>query len=126
MTNTETDLSVKEAAEETGLSEHTLRYYERIGLLNPIRRSGSGHRRFSADDMGWINFLKCLRATGMPIEDMKRYMDYQRDGDDRFDHRLGLLRMHRENVTRKIRELQDHLGVIDYKIGYYSDQKETT
>lgn len=126
MTNTEVSLSVKEAAEETDLSEHTLRYYERIGLLNPVKRNTGGHRRFSTDDLGWINFLKCLRNTGMSIEDMKEYAECQRGGDEQFERRITLLKHHRDKVVRKIDELQQYLETVDYKIGYYGNLKENT
>ena len=117
-------LSVGEAAVTTGLSVHTLRYYERIGLLDPISRASSGHRTYTPVDIGWIEFLKCLRATGMPIETMKRYVDAQREGDHTLLDRLAILESHREAVLDRIAELKRYLETINYKVAYYTAEKE--
>jgi DNA-binding transcriptional MerR regulator len=115
---------IQQAAHETGLSEHTLRYYERVGLIQPVERAENGHRRYSPDDLGWIEFLKCLRATGMPVTQMKAYADLTRQGDQTIGNRLDLLARHRRAVLRQIEELQQYLSVLDYKIEYYSSEKE--
>src|SRR3954452_14987320 len=73
--------SIQRAAAETRLSTDKLRYYERIGTLPNIGRSETGHRRFTDDDMGWIKLVQCLRATGMPLEDLHRYADLGQSGD---------------------------------------------
>lgn len=77
----EQGLTVKEVAALTGLSAHTLRYYKREGLVDPIGRAQSGRRRYSERDMAWIEFLGRLRATGMPIRKMKRFANLRRQGD---------------------------------------------
>jgi DNA-binding transcriptional MerR regulator len=120
----EAEYSIQEAAHQTGLSEHTLRYYERVGLIEPVERAENGHRRYSPGDLGWIEFLKCLRATGMPVTQMKAYADLARQGDQTVGSRLGLLEEHRCAVLRQIEELQQHLAVLDRKISYYSNEKE--
>ena len=74
--------TIEEAAQRTGVSTHTLRYYERIGLLAPVGRASSGHRRYSDDDLGAVGFLTLLRQTGMPIRDMQRFVELTRAGDD--------------------------------------------
>ena len=117
-------LTIQEAATASGLSEHTLRYYERIGLIAPIGRADNGHRRYSHADLGWLDFLKCLRATGMPIEQMKRYTDLQRVGPATLEDRLDLLADHREAVLAEIEALQDYLAVIEHKIAWYTGEKE--
>jgi DNA-binding transcriptional MerR regulator len=119
-TETKNGMTTREAAEETGLSVYTLRYYERIGLISPVSRAPNGHRRYTTDDVGWFGFLKKLRATGMPIEKMKQYADLQRQGDDTLAERLALLKEHGRDVKRRIRELQDNLGMIESKVNYYS------
>ncbi|MCG8480033.1 MAG: MerR family transcriptional regulator [Spirochaetales bacterium] len=119
----ETSLSVGETAERTGLSAHTLRYYEKIGLMNPISRASNGTRCYSADDVGWIEFLKCLRATGMPIGMMKRYMDYQRRGDGSIGNRVRILREHRDAVVERLDEMRRYLEKIDSKIAYYVEEE---
>ncbi len=117
----QSELSVQQAAEKTGLSAHTIRYYERIGLLPPIRRAANGHRRYSEDDLGWLEFLKCLRATGMPITEMQEYVALQSDGAASLPDRLALLRAHRRRIQRKMQELESFLERLEGKIRYYQD-----
>lgn len=113
-------LSIAEAADLTGLSADTLRYYERDGLmLRPVPRSGSGHRQYAERDVAWIRLITKLRSTGMPIRDVRRYADLVRAGDGNEAERLELLRAHRRTVLARLAEVQDHLGAIDYKIGLY-------
>jgi DNA-binding transcriptional MerR regulator len=117
----ETELSIQQAAARTGLSVHTLRYYERIGLISPVGRASNGHRRYSEEDVGWIIFLMRLRSTGMPISTMKQYADLQRQGDPTHAERLALLKEHGRAVKQRIQELTDYLVVIEHKIDYYSE-----
>ena len=113
-------LTIAEAAEQTGLTAHTLRYYERDGLMRtPVRRSASGHRAYDEDDLAWISLISKLRATGMPIRDVKRYADLVRAGAGNEDERLELLRAHRERVLRQLDEVRDHLSAIDHKVELY-------
>ncbi len=119
-----TSWSVRETAARTGLSAHTLRYYEKIGLMNPISRAPNGTRCYSDDDVGWIEFLKCLRATGMPIGMMKRYMDYQRRGDGSIENRIRILREHRDTVIQRLHEMRRYLEKIDSKIAYYTEEEK--
>ena len=101
--------TIQQVAEATGLSTHTLRYYERIGLIHPIDRAGNTHRRYTADDIGWIEFLNKLRATGMSIQEMQRYAELQREGDDSLPERLEMLETLRGRVKAHIAELQENL-----------------
>jgi DNA-binding transcriptional MerR regulator len=115
-------LSIAEAAERTGLSQHTLRYYERDGLmLGDVERASSGHRRYTDRDLTWITMLTKLRATGMPIREVKAYADLVRAGTGNELERLQLLKAHRERVLAQLAAVQEHLGAIDYKIGLYTD-----
>jgi DNA-binding transcriptional MerR regulator len=116
-----TGLTVQQAAEKTGLSAHTIRYYERIGLIPSIKRAPNGHRRYAEEDIDWIEFVKCLRSTGMPISDMQRYVELQQGGDATLYERLDLLKTHRRRIKAKIRELNSFLEKIEGKIGYYQD-----
>lgn len=118
-----TGLTIQQVAEQTGLSAHTLRYYERIGLIHPVERLDNGHRRYNDADLGWINLLKHLRATGMSIERMKQYARLQREGDESFSARARLLEMHRHEVLKQIKQLQENLAVIEYKITFYSNKE---
>lgn len=112
-------LTIQQVAELTGLSVHTLRYYERIGLIHPIDRMENTHRRYSTDDVGWIDFLTKLRATGMSIQDMQAYAELQRQGDDTLPERLEMLRTLGQEVEVRMRELTEHLKLIHYKIEIY-------
>jgi DNA-binding transcriptional MerR regulator len=123
---TSTDLTIAEAAAEAGVSVHTLRYYERAGLLTPIERNGSGHRRFSPEDLEWIVVCTRLRATGMPIRRIRQYADLVRAGDGNEAERLALLEAHREEVRERLREVRRHLELIDYKIDLYTERLAAT
>lgn len=112
-------LTIQQVAELTGLSVHTLRYYERIGLIHPINRADNSHRRYSQDDIGWIEFLNKLRATGMPIQQMQRYAELQRQGDASLPERIQMLRELKEDAEAHISEIQEHLKLIYYKIDFY-------
>lgn len=117
--------TIAEAAAETGLTAHTLRYYERDGLmLQPVERSASGHRRYTEADLRWVELLTRLRATGMPIREVRRYATLVRAGDGNEAERLALLREHRRRVLAQLAEVQEHLGAIDRKIGIYLDVVE--
>ena len=122
-----TGLTIAEAAEQSGLSADTLRYYEKDGLmLRPVARAVSGHRRYSRDDLRWIELITRLRSTGMPIRDVRRYAALVRDGDGNEQARLDLLRAHRQLVLARLAEVQEHLGAIDYKIGIYVDKLDAS
>lgn len=113
-------LTIQQAAEKTGLSVHTLRYYERIGLLQPVGRATNGHRRFAPDDVRRIEFLNKLRATGMPIRQMCEFAGLMYQGDESIAERLRLLKAHQETVNQYIEDLQKNLAVIDYKVNLYT------
>lgn len=113
--------TIQEAAVETGLTEHTLRYYERIGLIHPIQRADNGHRQYSPDDVGWIDFLNKLRAIGMSIQQMKQYAELQRQGDDTLPERLEMLKNLRDQVEAHMDLLHKHLEHIYYKIEVYGN-----
>jgi DNA-binding transcriptional MerR regulator len=115
-------LTISEVAEETGLSNHTLRYYERAGLLDGVGRNGSGHRRYTAQDVEWVVLVTRLRATGMPIRKIRRYAELVRAGEGNEAERLELLEAHRAEVVAKISELEHNLELIDYKLGLYRER----
>ena len=112
-------LTIQEVTEITGLSAHTLRYYERIGLIHPIEREENTRRCYTKDDLGWIDFLLKLRATGMSIKDMQKYARFQRRGDETLPQRVEMLRLLKDNVETRIQELNEHLKLICYKIEIY-------
>jgi DNA-binding transcriptional MerR regulator len=120
----DTNLTIQQTASRTGLSEHTLRYYEKIGLIQPVERAPNGHRRYNDEDLGWIDFLKCLRSTGMPVAQMLEFTDLTQAGEHTIQARVALLKKHRECVLREIQTLQNDLEVIHHKIDWYSNMIE--
>jgi DNA-binding transcriptional MerR regulator len=124
-------LTIQEVSKATGLSAHTLRYYERIGLIHPIEREDNTRRLYTEQDLGWIDFLLKLRATGMSIKEMQRYAALQRQGDDTLPQRVEMLKALRQSVEARMSELNEHLKLICYKIEIYEQivteqQLETT
>ncbi|WP_051023070.1 MerR family transcriptional regulator [Nocardia pneumoniae] len=111
--------SIGEAAERSGLSRDTLRWYERIGLMDYIGRDHTGKRRFSDRDLEWLALIGRLRTTGMSVADMVRYAELVRAGETTFPQRLEMFRNTRAEVLAKIDELRQTLAVLDYKIALY-------
>jgi DNA-binding transcriptional MerR regulator len=107
-----------EVADRTGLSAHTLRYYERIGLLD-VSRQASGHRRFTDNDVARVVFIGRLRATAMPIREIQRYFALVAGGPATEGERLTLLQAHRIGVQARLRELEAALDTIEHKIARY-------
>ncbi|MER5320372.1 MerR family transcriptional regulator [Streptosporangium roseum] len=116
-------ITIQEASRRSGLSAHTLRYYERIGLIHEVDRAPNGHRTYAGPDLDWLDFLIKLRATGMPIADMCRYAELRRRGPETVAERRRMLETHRERVRAQIAQLTGDLGVLDYKIDFYSAQE---
>jgi DNA-binding transcriptional MerR regulator len=108
----------------TGLSEHTLRYYERIGLIEGVNRAGNGHRKYTSTDIGWIEFLKKLRSTGMPIAQMIIFAELTRAGNQTMPDRVDILQAHRVNVVCQLENLQEFLAILNYKIDYYTQESK--
>jgi DNA-binding transcriptional MerR regulator len=113
------DYTIDEAAVRTGLTKHTLRYYEREGLLPPIAKASSGHRRYSDDDIGWVKFLQLLRATGMPIREAKEFVTLTWAGDHTIPERVEVLTSYRAALVARMRQDVEHLEVLNRKIDFY-------
>ncbi|MFL9877987.1 MerR family transcriptional regulator [Herbaspirillum rhizosphaerae] len=120
-----TSLTIQQAAAKTGLSVHTLRYYEKIGLLDPIARQDNTHRLFREEDLLWIGFLLKLRSTGLPIRDMLRYAELRRAGNtaESVSARKALLQQHARTVEETIAELQSNLAVLHMKVNMYEEME---
>ena len=116
-----TSLTIQQAAAATGLTVHTLRYYERIGLLDPVARQDNKRRLYRGDDILWIQFLLRLRMTGLPIRDMLRYAELRRLGNtpESVSARKDLLKQHTRTVERTLAELQSNLAILRKKIDSY-------
>lgn len=115
--------TIKEIVEMTGVSAHTLRYYERIGLLDPVGRDDNGHRRYDEADVRRLYFLKRVKATGMSISEMQHYVDLFRQGDDTIVERREILEQHREHLLAQINLLQETIELLDTKISNYHHQE---
>ncbi len=106
-------------AERCGMTTHTLRYYERVGLIQPVGRAHNGHRRYSEADEAWINFLHCMRATNMPIREMQHYAELREKGDSTSLDRRKILEDHRAAIAAQIVELQEAHALLTHKIENY-------
>jgi DNA-binding transcriptional MerR regulator len=114
-------LTLKEVANITGVSVHTLRYYEKIGLLSHIKRDENDYRQYGEGDLSWIAFLLRLRKTGMPMIQMKQFSDLRSQGNSTASSRRKLLEEHHSNVQEEIKELEGNLQEIQKKIAYYKE-----
>jgi DNA-binding transcriptional MerR regulator len=112
-------LNIQQAAHRNKISVHTLRYYERIGLLEGVERTSSGYREYDERALGRIRFLTMLRDTGMSIQQMLEFTDLERSGAASFGNRYRLLQAHRAELMNRMARLQEHLKYLDEKVEYY-------
>ena len=122
--STDEVLTIQQMAQLSGLSTHTLRYYERAGLLpQPVgRNEENGYRYYTQQDAMWLSFIKRLRATGMPIRDVQRYMELTSQGDDTIAERVQMLKQHRHRIENHLSELEQYLSALDNKIARYEQE----
>jgi DNA-binding transcriptional MerR regulator len=120
-TNLDEELSIGEVARHTGMTVHALRYYEREGLMlsQHVARGTGGHRRYSPQDVFWLRMCIKLRASGMPLSNIRRYAELVREGPGNEQQRLELLREQQQNVEDQLAGLQECLRVIKRKVGIY-------
>ena len=112
-------MTIKEASQVTGVSADTLRYYERIGLIPPVPRNESGIRNYDEASIGWINFIKCMRGAGLPIEALIEYVALCKEGDKTEASRKAILIEQRDILQQRIESLQKTLVKLNYKIDNY-------
>lgn len=115
-------MNIQKFSDLTGVSAHTLRYYEKIGLLRNIGRNKSGHRDYSETDLQWVGFIQRLKETGMALKDIQRYADLRAQGDKTADSRMDLLVNHADILEQRIRQESDHLEKLKQKIAFYRQQ----
>lgn len=117
--------TVGEAAKQINVAASTLRYYDKEGLLPFLERSGSGMRMFKDEDLSWLRTIDCLKKTGMPIKDIKNFIDYCVEGDSRIDERLSIIKAQRDSVIAQMKEMQEMLEMLNFKCWYYETAKES-
>lgn len=114
-------MKIAEVSERYGLSADTLRYYERIGLIPPVNRNGSGIRDYNDLDTRRVEFIKCMRSAGLPVETLIEYVALVQRGDQTIEARKEILIEQRAQLAARITELQKTLDVLDYKIKVYEN-----
>jgi DNA-binding transcriptional MerR regulator len=116
--------TIKDAADQTGLTAYTIRYYEKEGLLTFLPRDAQGRRVFGDSDLDWLGYLTCLRLTGMPIATMRRIAELQAQGDETIPERRRLLEAHRVDLGHKLEQIHSALDRLDHKIAWYASKEK--
>jgi len=111
--------TVGEAAKQIKVAASTLRYYDKEGLLPFVERSGGGIRLFKTEDISMLKTIECLKKTGMPIKEIKHFIDCCVEGDAKIDERLAIITEQQASVIAQMQELQDMLDMLDFKRWYY-------
>ena len=114
-------MKIAEVSEQYGISADTLRYYERIGLIPPVNRNGSGIRDYSELDIRRVEFIKCMRSAGLPIEVLIDYMELVQRGDRTIESRKEILKEQRDLLAERIQEMQKTLDLLNHKIQVYEN-----
>ena len=115
--------TIGEMAKRLNVAPSTLRYYDKEGMLPFIERSSGGIRMFQEKDMSWLQIIECLKKTGMPIKDIKEFVDLCIEGDGTIDRRLEIITKQKKAVERQIEETQKMLDMLNYKCWYYETAK---
>lgn len=115
-------MKIAEVSERYGISSDTLRYYERVGLIPPVNRNGSGIRDYNELDLRRVDFIKCMRGAGLPIEVLIDYVDLVQQGDQTIEARKEILKEQRELLATRIQEMQQTLDLLDHKIQVYENR----
>lgn len=116
--------TVGEAAKKIGVAPSTLRYYDKEGLLPFVERSGGGIRMFKDSDFEWLNIIECLKKTGMPIKEIKKFIDLCMEGDSTIEQRLELIDRQRDAVLNQLEQMKQTLATLNYKHWYYETAKK--
>ncbi|MEH2937902.1 MerR family transcriptional regulator [Oscillospiraceae bacterium 44-5] len=116
--------TIGEMAQKLDVAPSTLRYYDKEGLLPFVERSSGGIRMFKEEDMEWLRLLGCLKKAGMPLKEIRSFLDWSRQGDATISQRLELLEKQRQSVLDQQKQLEDTLLMLDYKRWYYQTARE--
>lgn len=112
-------MTIKEVSEKYGVTQDTLRYYERVGMIPPVMRTAGGIRNYSEGDLGWVEHTLCMRNAGLPVEAIIEYVRLFQMGDETLSARLELLNDQRENLLEQRRKIEETLDHLNYKIARY-------
>lgn len=116
--------TISEAAERMQLNPPTLRYYDKEGLLPFVERSSSGIRMFKESDFDWLRLIECLKATGMPIKDIKKFIDWYMEGDSTLEQRREMFHERKNAVEQQLNAMQEMLDIVTYKCWFYDKAVE--
>ena len=116
--------SIREVSKKTGLTAHTLRYYEKEGLLSGVERTQGGFRQYTDEDLEALGLICCLKNTGMSLQEIARFVQLTQAGEYTLRERVNMLTEHRENVIARIAEMQKHLEKVTWKVSYFSRKLE--
>ena len=114
--------SIQEVSKKTGLTAHTLRYYEKEGLLSGVERTQGGFRQYTDEDLERLGLICCLKNTGMSIQEIARFVQLTHEGDHTLEERVELLRAHRERVLERMAEMQKHLDKVTWKLNFFTEK----
>ena len=114
--------SIQDVSNNTGLSTHTLRYYEKEGLISGVERSQGGFRQYTDEDLERLGLIRCLKNTGMSIQEIARFVQLTHEGDHTLEERVELLREHRERVLERMAEMQEHLDKVTWKLNFFTEK----
>ena len=114
--------SIQDVSNKTGLSAHTLRYYEKEGLICGVERSRGGFRQYSDEDLESLGLICCLKNTGMSLQEITRFVQLTHAGEQTLKERVELLRAHRENMIARIAEMQKYLDKVTWKVNFFSEK----
>ena len=114
--------SIQDVSKKTGLTAHTLRYYEKEGLISGVERSRGGFRQYTDEDLERLGLICCLKNTGMSIQEIARFVQLTHEGDHTLQERVELLRVHRENVLARIAEMEKHLEKVTWKLNFFTEK----
>ena len=114
--------SIQDVSKKTGLSAHTLRYYEKEGLISGVERTPGGFRQYTDEDMERLGLICCLKNTGMSIREIARFVQLSREGDRTLRERVELLQAHRDQLLVRLEEMQHYLEKITWKVNFFTEK----
>ena len=114
--------SIQDVSKKTGLTAHTLRYYEKEGLISGVERSQGGFRQYTDEDLERLGLICCLKNTGMSIQEIARFVQLTHEGDHTLEERVQLLREHRERVLERMEEMQKHIDKVTWKLNFFTEK----